>query len=112
MAALGIPDCSLAEEEIRETFVAEATEGATRRQVLAITPTYLADDSFPPATMTNPRSLMTKIATVSHASPFGPEPEDPLRDSAALLLLRRLGRLRESRGFASLPHERFAFSAC
>jgi len=72
VALLRVAESLLTKEEIGDTVVAEATEGAASCQVFAIPPTHLADNASPATTVTHTGPLMTKVATVSHASPFGP----------------------------------------
>jgi hypothetical protein len=72
VALLRVTEGSLPEEEISDAVIAEASEGTTSGQIFAILPTHLADNPSPAATVTYPGPLMTKVATVSHASPFDP----------------------------------------
>jgi hypothetical protein len=72
VAVLRVTEGMLTEKEIGDAVVTEAPKRATSCQVFAIPPPHLADNASPAATVTYPGPLMTKVATVSHASPFDP----------------------------------------
>jgi hypothetical protein len=71
-----VPQGGLTMEQVSDALVAQASEGTTRCQVLAVTSTDLADHASPSAAMADSGSLVTEIA-VSHFS-LSPLEREPL----------------------------------
>jgi hypothetical protein len=93
-----------------DALFTESAVGVTRDQAPAIASQNFADVSSPAAAVTYPMTLFAQDALVSHIYLSTLKTGDRWEIAPDCSLLRRPGELRESRGFASLPHGRFAFS--
>jgi hypothetical protein len=71
-----VPQGGLTMEQVGDALVTQASETATRRQVLTVTATDLADHASPSAAVADTGSLVTEIA-VSHFS-LSPLEREPL----------------------------------
>jgi hypothetical protein len=100
-------------KEHGDTVFTKAAVGGSRDQVPAVTAMDLADIPSPATAMAHSVVLLAKDAGVSHISLSTLETGAAGKIATDSLLFRRPGELRESRGFASPPRGRFAFStAC